>query len=44
MQSIPTGDPDFISFKECELLKMMENTFLWENPHTGHLTGINYQI
>jgi hypothetical protein len=29
-----------------EVLKAIErkNTYLWENPHTGHLTVINYLI
>jgi hypothetical protein len=34
-----------ITARGHELLKMMErNNYLQENPHTGHLIGINYLI
>jgi hypothetical protein len=46
--SIPTGDPDSLHPEDVKYSKRLkeitENTHLWENPHTGLLTGINYWI
>jgi hypothetical protein len=46
MLSILTGDPDHP--EDTNYSKRWKattyNTYLWENPHTGHLTGIKYLI
>jgi hypothetical protein len=48
MLSIPTGDPDSSLPEDANYSKRWKettyNTYLQENPHTGHLTGINYLI
>jgi hypothetical protein len=45
MQTIPTGDPDSLHPEDESYLKRWKetayNTYLQENPHTGHLTRIN---
>jgi hypothetical protein len=48
MGTIPTGDSDLFHSKDANYSKRWKattwNTYLWENPHTGRLTGINYLL
>jgi hypothetical protein len=48
MLSIPTGDPDPSLLGDAKYSKRWKETilniYLRENPHTDHLTGINYLI
>jgi hypothetical protein len=46
MLSIPTGDPDssYLEYPKYSNRWKEKNTYLQKNPHTAHLTGINYLI
>jgi hypothetical protein len=45
MLSTPNGDPDSLHPEDAYSKRIeRNNAYLWENPHTGHLIGINFLI